>query len=202
MRGTSPALLCEDVTRFSSSQHYGNSPRLPRPRSIWFTNNYLWPPRPGEISEGQNIDERPVWKMKNCFKKWARVREWICDEEEAQFSGGMSQSQTNDQTQMDNRNRRVRMWRQNIGTVLNSFPLSSCCHTAGGWGLSERLKKNNPTSYANFQYLKFSYIITKRRWTNIAVLLCATVYTLINMSDLLDMERRPYRNEYPCLAVI
>lgn len=65
VQGTS---LCEDVIWFSRSQHYGNSPCL-CPRSIWFTNNYLWPPRPGEISEGQNINERSVWKMKNCFKK-------------------------------------------------------------------------------------------------------------------------------------
>lgn len=60
--------LCEDGTWFSRSQRYGNRPCL-CPRSIWFTNNYLWPPRPGEIGEGQNINERSVRKMEKLLFK-------------------------------------------------------------------------------------------------------------------------------------
>lgn len=44
------------------------------------------------------------------------MKKWICDEDDASFSGDMSQSHTNDGAQMDNKKRTVRrrIWEQSL----------------------------------------------------------------------------------------
>lgn len=200
----SPARLCEDPTRFSRSQHYGNSPRLVHARFGLLIITY------GHPGLGRSVKGR-IWmsaglrKMKSWFlkkkkkKEWARAIKWIWDEGAAPFSGDMNQSQTNDRAQMDNRNRRERECRYGPKIIFHSVPAVTL-----EAGFERMAWKKTPHIIYKHSISEFSYNITEKMdWCCRAPpFLCAIVYKRINTSQPPDTERWPYQSEYQCLALI
>lgn len=96
------------------------------------------------------------WKMKSASKDepgWRR--RWICDEEDAPFSGGLSRSRANGPAQMDNRKRGGRTQCGIWGRDFRNFPLASQWRRLGFGCTADKLHRRQSS---NIQ------VLTDRNW--------------------------------------
>lgn len=145
VHGTSPPRLCEDLTRFSRSQHYGNGPCLVHARFGLLIITYGHP-SPGRSAKGR------MWKSTRCEKWRAGLKN------DPEWRNGSAMKRTHHFLVIWVSQRRVRSRKRVQSSIIfHSVPAV----TLEAAEVLVNGEKN--ASYKNTQYRKFSYNITEKR---------------------------------------